>query len=811
MRVPVLSVAVAATLASWCFSVPAAWAQDASSELPVVTVGMVIDGPWARNDEISELFRREIIELTRLDYDARFPEDKRLISDWTVEGVRRDFDRLLADPEVDIVYAMGVLASNEAILHRDLPKPVIAPFVIDYEFQGAPAEIGEADKLVSGVENLSYLTTPWEAGRDLEELYRIVPFAKVAVMVDERLLAASGAIIDKITSTAQSYGVAFQIIPILDRAQPALDMLDADVDVVMVSALLNMPDEETAALVAGINARRLPSMALFGRRQVEQGLLLGVAPDTNFTRVARRVAIHTQEILMSELASQLPIEVARPRELVINMETAREIGFSPTWDVYTEAELLHQQDMSHPLLTLQEAVQQAVDSNLDYLAAVRQVAVQTQVARQAQAPLLPSLDAGFTGLSIDPTRASQSLGQQPQHTLAAALTLDQLIYSDAAWAARDVQRFALEATEYDSEAARLDTVRAAAVAYLNVLIAATFEQIQLRNVDLSRTNLELATARQEVGVASRAEVFRWQSEIASDRSAVIDATVQRNLAEIDLNRLRSRPLEEPFRTVSDIEESEFRQPMEDLTEFIDDRDSFDVFRQFMVQEGLRDAPELAAIDAGIEAQQRVLTSTQRSFWLPDFGFRAQLDYLFADGGAGADVGGDLPVLFDPPKTSWAFAVNAAYPVYRGDARYAERERARQELALLRLQRRSAAQRIEQRVRAELHRMVGSYAQIDLAEEAADAALRNLELVQDAYSQGVANIIDLIDAQNAALTATLARATAVYEFMINLTDVGRSISNFDFLSTANPGARQEWMRRAREFFEAARRSGGSDAP
>ena len=100
-------------------------------------------------------------------------------------------------------------------------------------------------------------------------------------------------------------------------------------------------------------------------------------------------------------------------------------------------------------------------------------------------------------------------------------------------------------------------------------------------------------------------------------------------------------------------------------------------------------------------------------------------------------------------------------------------------------------------------MVGSYAQIDLAEQAAAAGLRNFELVQSGYSQGAVNIIDLIDAQNAALTAELSRATAVFEFMINLTNAGRSISSFDFVSPDDPTRRQAWLDRADEFFRAAR--------
>ena len=803
-------VTLSATIAAALVAAPVL-AQDPASDLPTVTIGVVMDGPWFRNDEIAALFRTEATALTRLDFDVVFPDDKNLIGDWTVESVRRAIDRLLADTEVDIVVTMGVLASNEAIQRTDLAKPVIAPFIINREFQGAPAIVHETDRLVSGVPNLSYLTTPWEAGRDLGELFQVAPFTKVAVFVDARLVAASGVIVDNIESTAELYEVAFQIIPVRDRAQPALDAIEPDVDAAMVHALLNMPVDEDAALINGINERRLPSMALFGRDQVVRGLLFGVAPDTNFNRVARRVAIHVQEILAGTNASFLPVEVAQPRELVLNMETARKIGFSPTWAVFTEAELLNQEDVSDPLLTLQQAVDQALVSNLDYLASARLVAAQEQVVLQARAPLLPAVDSSLTGLSIDATRAEQSFGQRAQNSLTGALLVQQLVYSDAVWTGFEVQERALEISAYEREVIGLDVIQAASVGYLNVLIAATFEQIQQRNVDLSRTNLDLAIAREVVGVANRSEVFRWQSEIATDRSAVIEASVQRNLTEIDLNRIRNRPLEEPFQTVSNIENSEFRQPMVDLIPFINDRASFDLFRSFMVQEGLRDAPELKAIDAGIEAQLRVLTNTQRNFWIPDVGLQAALSYLFADGGAGDGAGSGTgpPVLFDPPKTTWSFAVNAAYPIYRGNARFAERELASEELALLRIQRRSAAERIEQRVRSDLHRLVGSYAQIDLAEEAAEAALRNLELVQESYSQGVVNIVDVIDAQNAALTATLARATAVYEFMISLTNVGRSISNFDFVDPRDPAAREAWLNRTRQFFDAMRQSGGSD--
>ena len=471
--------------------------------------------------------------------------------------------------------------------------------------------------------------------------------------------------------------------------------------------------------------------------------------------------------------------------------------------VLTEAELINEVNTDIPLLTLEDAIEQALAANLDYLASARAVAAGEQAVREAKALLLPAVDSALTGLSIDPARAERSFGQQSQHSFAASLLLTQPIYFDAIWTGYDVQQLLQEVNVFGRETIRLDTVQAISVTYFDVLIPVTFEEIQRRNVDLSRSNLELATAREAVGAASRAEVFRWQSRIATDRSIVIGATVQRNLAEIELNRIRNRPLEESFRTITDISGSEFRQPVLDLIPYINDLDSFDIFRSFMVQEGLRDAPELQAIDSAIEAQLRVLTNKRRNFWLPDVAFQADLSHLFVRGGAGTDGGGSGPISFSSPDTTWSFAVNAVYPLYAGNSRYAERDRAREELDLLRIQRRAVANRIEQGIRSNLHLMVGSYAQIDLAEQAAAAGSRNFELVQSGYSQGAVNIIDLIDAQNAALTAELSRATAVFEFMINLTNVGRSISSFDFVSPDDPTRRQAWLDRTEEFFRASR--------
>ncbi len=90
------------------FSINPIFAQKRS-----VTVGVVIDGPWADNDLIRKMTISEILALTENEFDVRFPESKQITGDWTLSGIRAAIDKSLKDPQVDMVLAMGAIVSSE--------------------------------------------------------------------------------------------------------------------------------------------------------------------------------------------------------------------------------------------------------------------------------------------------------------------------------------------------------------------------------------------------------------------------------------------------------------------------------------------------------------------------------------------------------------------------------------------------------------------------------------------------------------------------------------------------------------------------
>jgi hypothetical protein len=79
-----------------------------------VIVGVLIDGPWEHNTEITRTFEQEIVELTGREFEVVLPPSKQVMGDWSIGSVSRGLDQLLSDPDVDLIITAGVLGSNEA-------------------------------------------------------------------------------------------------------------------------------------------------------------------------------------------------------------------------------------------------------------------------------------------------------------------------------------------------------------------------------------------------------------------------------------------------------------------------------------------------------------------------------------------------------------------------------------------------------------------------------------------------------------------------------------------------------------------------
>jgi len=757
-------------------------------QLPIVRIGIVLDGPWEKDREMLNLFEHEVLDLTGGEFDVRFPLEKRVTADWTAPGVKAAIDQLLADPEIDLIIAAGQIASHDICRRGPLPKPAIAPIVIDVELQEIPIKDG-----TSGVKNLNYLTYPAGIYRDLEAFLEIVPFEKLTVFASKHYLESLPVVESYSENISKQLGIESQRIKVGTSAEEALAGIPPDAQAVYVAPLFHLPPGEFDILVQGLIDRKLPSFSLYGTSEVELGIMAALKPFF-IPRLARRVALNIQRILLGEEAGSLPVGFSVAEKLTINMATARAVGVSPGWGVLTEAELI---DERRPEISrrvdLKSVAMEAREVNLDLAAMDRSVAAGEEEVNEARSSLLPQLDVSALGVVIDEDRAEASFGQQAERTFSGSLSATQVIFSEPAWANLSIQNDLQETREWKRQQLVLDITLESTTAYLNVLRLKTLENIQKENLKLTRSNLDMARVREMIGSAGPAEVYRWESQIASNRKVVIEASANRNLAEIQLNRILNRPLEEPFVTVEDdINDSSLFAIGEQFSLYTGDRRSFRIFRKAMVEECLNASPELAALDAAIAAQERVLSSANYSFWTPTVALEAKIENRFSENGAGTGSALDPALSIELPErddTDWNVGLSASFPIFSGGSRTAARRKALEELEKLELEQKALAERIEQRIRSALHNMGASYAGIWQARKAAEASAKTLNVVGDAYAQGTVSILDLIDAQNNDLVADLVAADAVFEFFIDMMETERAAGKFSlFMSEDEKTAR-----------------------
>jgi outer membrane protein TolC len=258
-----------------------------------------------------------------------------------------------------------------------------------------------------------------------------------------------------------------------------------------------------------------------------------------------------------------------------------------------------------------------------------------------------------------------------------------------------------------------------------------------------------------------------------------------NVTKVNLNRILNRPLETKF-VPEDVDHLSEGFMSGDLRtwQYIYSPRGYEIFIDFMVALGLENSVEIAALDAAIAAANRAATAARRQLYIPNFFLSAEIEQLLSKSGTGTDSI-DLPLPIEFPTaddTRWSVGVFGGLPLYAGGANRAEKRRAQEELYQLQTERNAVAYRVEQRIRSALLLAGASFYSIELAQAAADAALESLKLVTESYVSGAVSIVELLDAQAAALRASEEASNAVYDFLIDLMEVDRSTSIFGFHQT-----------------------------
>lgn len=774
-----------------------------------VRITFVVDGEYSAmlgfREQVASAIRELVGARREIDVD---PERDR-VGDYTLVTARAQLDEALESGDSDLVIVLGALGGVAVGARESLPVPVIVPYTLEPELAGLPLDEGH-----SGRENLAFISDGIDVGSALRRFRDVYAYERVHVLMSEATEQAAPGMSEHLRSLGESVGgevdVALTASP---RADDIVEALPAEVEALYLSPLVRLEDGQVRRLLQLTTERGLPVFAFGGRHVCELGAVGSVTSEDDLVRRARRTATFVERWLDGEPLEGFDVTFRPTEVLYINVRAASATGARPSWITLTEAELVGEPGPeTDRTLSLPQALAEAVQRNVDLAAAEASVDSAQQDVDRARASLLPQLDVSASAALIDDDRAA-GFGSPGQLSANWSATLSQLLYSPRAWGGFEAQGHARDAVAAERDTTRLDVILEAGEAHVNALRANTAFRIQRENLSLTRANLQSARMRVRVGRSSEAEVIRWESSLANSQRDVLQAFANVRVAEIELNRVLNRPLDQHVRlleTSATPEEllgsADGASDSRPLQAYLNDPWSFGVLVDFLAQEAIDNSPELRQVDAAIRAQRRQLDMSEQVLFLPDVGLSASLTNNFVD------VGGQNPRDIPPELAMSGFApldpfdmqvgLQVTLPLYSGGERYADIRQSRAEIRRLGHQRRSVELRVEQGLRATMMSLAPTWANIELSRRAAVAAERNLELVNAAYLAGTVDILRVLDAQTQAVNARLARANATYDLMLSILNAERRAGRFRYFSGRDE--RSDFLARLRDFAVQYRR-------
>jgi outer membrane protein TolC len=745
-------------------------------------VAVVIDGSPDRLEERNQVYIDELLALTEGEFDVRV---SRIDGGWTIDGINAALDQAYADPEIEMVMATGFAGNQIAAMRRNFPKPTFLPVMLDVGV--LPSQVVEGK---SGIRNLNYLTLYTDFGDDLDTMSRMVDYRNVVVLMGELLAAVIPDLRQEATTISEERDINFQLVAHDGTDHKLMGRVPPETDAIFITGLPRMPADDFDRLIETINAAGIPSYSFVGIQDVRRGVLVTNSARSNLDKVARLNALNMQAVMIGGRTEEQDITFEDKRKLTINMATARQIGLSPSFEVVGPATLLNREvAATGEVLGLVDIAREAIAKNQDLAAEQFGVLASSEEIARARANLLPQLDAGarYTARKESPTVTA---GLFTERSADASLTLNQVIYSDSTSANFTIQKNLQLAREQSLHQLRLDVIQAASSAYFRALAARSQLIVQENNFLVSRTNLDLAQDRVNLGSSTMADVYRWQAEVARAQILVLDARAAVEQSWDALNRLLHRPQGRPIALHPASVNDAFIFTQKEFDVLITNRTEYERFTRYLIETGLKQAPELSQLDSQIEAKRRERVSQQRAYWLPEFSLQGSYDSNLDQSGAGVGVipGG----AFD----DWNVGIQATLPLFSGGLRKANLSRANLELMQLEALRSSIAEQIEQEIRSQMHFAQADYARISLTQEATDASLKNFDLVSDAYARGTVSYIELLDAQETSLEASAASSDSLYNFLITIMAAQRAVGQFEFL--LSPSERDTVANEIRRF-------------
>lgn len=391
-------------------------------------------------------------------------------------------------------------------------------------------------------------------------------------------------------------------------------------------------------------------------------------------------------------------------------------------------------------LGLQEAIELAIENNLQSLRAREQRREAEGVRQEFLATLLPNLSGVVYQASVTQNLAAlgfrpgsfglSSTFVGPYKNFDARLRLVQALFDLSAIRRFQAERADVKLADLRLELAREQVATATALAYLEALRAERAVAAAEADVELARVLLKLAQDQRRAGMATGVDVTRAETRLAEEEVRLAQAQTAADGAQLNLKRIIGVPLEAKVTLTDQLRFA--HDPLPSLDEAL--------------AEAARNRREirLAEQQVKVSALER---RAARAESLPSLAFVG--DY---------GTSGITPTEAALPTRRAAVQLNV--PIFNGGLTRGRVVVAasRQRQAELELE--SLRRQVEEEVRLAFANLRTAEAQVNAADAGLRLAERELEMARDRFRAGVGDNLEVINAQTALANARQAQITAL---------------------------------------------------
>ena len=309
------------------------------------------------------------------------------------------------------------------------------------------------------------------------------------------------------------------------------------------------------------------------------------------------------------------------------------------------------------------------------------------------------------------------------------------------------QRSAADASRFDSQSSREQVVLLVVSQYIGTLRATADVQASQSRVDLAQALYDQAADLQKEGVGTGIVTLRANVELQNEKQRLIEAEAQRETNLFGLSRLLNLDPRQQIDLADSL--SFFETPQPEL--------------EPSIEEGLATRPEWKSLQEQIKSANYDKKASSESR-LPSAHYSGNWTQL-----------GVSPTEVIPTYT---YSGSVTMPIFTGGRIHAEIARANLEIQKIEQQQQDLRNQIALEVKTALINLGSARNEVQVANSGVQLSKEEVDQARDRFKAGVANNIEVIQAQDSLARANDNQIAALYRFNQARADLARSIGQME---------------------------------